>query len=73
MQTITAFAVVPIDAALNALCYTSAPEILGGGTIYQIYTTRKEAEEFVRDIVFSDAKYEVVPVEISAILQYGRG
>ena len=46
-------------------CYTSAPEILNGGHIYQIYLTRDEAENFLK-LRFYDAEYDVVEVCVEA-------
>ena len=64
-MTITkAWAVIPTDlpkkhrGKLCKLCYTSAPEIIGGGFVYQIYTDRADAEAFCQ-IPFADAEYVV--------------
>ncbi len=45
-------------------CSTSAPEILRSGTVWQIYKTKEEAEDFLR-VPFCDAQYEILPVIIS--------
>jgi hypothetical protein len=58
------YAVTPVGEV--DLCFTSAPEILGEGSIYQIYTNRADAERFCAEIEFSDAEYEVVEVTISS-------
>jgi hypothetical protein len=43
--------------------YTSAPEMLGGGAIYQVYKNEEDALNFL-EIPFVDAKYEMRPVII---------
>jgi len=44
--------------------YTSAPEMLGGGSIYQVYTSEADAKAFCR-VPFADATYEVRPCIIT--------
>jgi hypothetical protein len=56
---LTAYAMVV--KGTHDLCYTSAPEMINGGRIYQIYLTKKEAKEFLK-LQFSDAEYEIVKV-----------
>lgn len=48
----------------KSLCYTSAPLIIGQGTLWQIYKTEEDARKFC-EVPFSDAEYEVVQVGIS--------
>ena len=48
----------------GAMCYTSAPEILGGGSVWQIYKTRRDAEKFL-EVPFGDAEYEIIAVDIN--------
>lgn len=60
---VKAFAVVPNGE--DGLCWTNAPDILGGGDIYQIYTTKAEAQTFCEQVKFSDATYRVVEVWIA--------
>jgi hypothetical protein len=51
----------------DELCYTSAPYILGGGKIYQIYKTKKDAVDFTK--IPMDSKYKIVKVEIKKLKQ----
>lgn len=45
----------------NQIPYTNAPEILGGGAMYQIYKEEQDALNFL-EFDFSDAEYEIRPV-----------
>lgn len=59
--SIEGWAVVPDDKL--DICSTSAPAMIGGGTVWQIYKTSKEAKKFCA-IPFKDAKYRPVKVHI---------
>jgi hypothetical protein len=57
------WAVVPIGS--EGLCYTSAPEAIAGGSVWQIYTNEEDANAFCEEVKFWDANYRVVQVEIT--------
>lgn len=59
----TGWAVVPIGS--QRLCYTSAPEVVAGGSVWQIYTNEEDANAFCKEVKFWDAKYKVVQVQIT--------
>jgi len=59
-KTIKGWAVFTLQQ--DKLCYTSAPNILGGGKIYQVYKTKKDAVDFTK--IPMDSKYRVVAVEM---------
>jgi hypothetical protein len=63
-KTIKGWAVFTLQ---DKLCHTSAPNILGGGEIYQIYKTKKDAVDFTH--ILMDFKYKIVKVEIKKIKQ----
>ena len=46
------------------LCYSSAPEIIGQGTLWQIYKTKKEAKKCCKLPFGEDCNYKIIPVEI---------
>lgn len=54
---------VPRDL-LSKMAYTSAPEEIGGGTLWQIYKDEASARRFM-EVEFSDFEYEIVGVTIS--------
>lgn len=56
------WAVVPKGE--KSLCYTSAPSIIGHGTLWQIYLTEADARKFC-ELPFADAEYDVVRVGIA--------
>ena len=62
-KTIKAWGII-ID---GKLCYTSAPEIIYEGTIWQIYKTRKEAKEFLQLPFGEQCQYKIVKVEIKIL------
>lgn len=50
----------------KGLCYTS--EEVTGGTVFQVYKTREEAEDFCA-LPFGDATYDVVEVMVVPIIK----
>lgn len=59
------WAVVPDDKPETTFCFTSAPDIIGGGTIWEIYKTEADAQSRCDDVVFARSAYHVVRVEIA--------
>jgi hypothetical protein len=57
------WAVVPIGS--KGICYTSAPEAIAGGSVWQIYTNEEDANAFCEGVKFCDANYRVVQVQIT--------
>jgi hypothetical protein len=57
------WAVVPIGS--EGLCYTSAPEAIAGGLVWQIYTNEEDANAFCEGVRFWDANFRVVQVQIA--------
>ena len=45
----------------NQIPYTSAPDEIGAGAIYQVYKKEQDALDFL-EIPFSHAEYEIRPV-----------